>query len=251
MGSRLATFLIWACVAGGAVHWALRFAAPVSASRGAALAPAAAELRGDVARVWGQGPSAASPAAESTAPARPDAATRFRLLGVVAPRAERSPSARAAVALALISVGGAPARAFREGSRVEGEHWLLRVEPTGVRLGPRGAAPQTAIEIPAPPPPAPAAQGAAAPTPARPAAAAPNRPPPGVASGAAAGLRTGAPGPASGVTPGVVGSAEPRVPFPAGLPAPQEPPASAGESAASPATDSPAAPPRRPGPATR
>ena len=75
---------------------------------------------------------------------------RFRLIGVVAPRA----AAAAAEGLALIATDGKPAKAYRVGTAVDGEMVLLAVHARGASLGPRGQPAQVALELPALPPPA-------------------------------------------------------------------------------------------------
>lgn len=157
MGLRLATFLIWALVAGSAVFWGLRWWAPGPSTPGDA-APAAthALLRGDVGRVLGR-ESPAQPAAVAPASVVAPSDTRYRLLGVMAPRDRGAPEARG---LALISIDGAPARAFREGARVEGAQWLLRVEPRRAHLGARGSTQAATLVLELPEPPSSAAVGA-------------------------------------------------------------------------------------------
>lgn len=242
MGVRLATFLIWGLVAGSAVHWGLHLWAVGQPAQGSAVpAVAQAALRGDVGHVLGREPSL-QPASAVPAPgaALPDA--RFRLLGVVAPRGRPAPEARG---LALISIDGAPARAFREGARVDGAQWLLKVEPRRAHLGARAPAQGATLVLELPE--LPSTSAAAAPV-------------------AATGVGLAAPR----ITPGSLPRAPALAPAPGAAspslrPAPASPQAAEGaatpapavpaEPSAEPAPDagagSPALPMRRPGPALR
>jgi general secretion pathway protein C len=161
MAARWLAFVIWAAVAASAVAWALRLGVP---SRGAPAytvpVDTAVSGRADLTRLFGVPTAAPAQQAE----ALPPADTRFKLVGVVAPRSSFFPGQ----GLALIAVDGKPARAYRVGAVVDGETVLQEVRPRGASLGPRGAAATVALEIPplAPPAtgtlPAPGAAGAPA-----------------------------------------------------------------------------------------
>jgi general secretion pathway protein C len=142
MKVRLLSFVIWAAVAASAVFWALRLG-PVSpaapAYTVAVAAPAAP--RGELTRVLGAAP--VRPAAGAALPVANALASRFRLLGVAAPR-----QGGAHAGLALIAVDGKPARSFAVGSAVDGDLLLQAVHPRGARLGARDAAPQVTLELP-------------------------------------------------------------------------------------------------------
>ncbi len=129
MSSRLTSLLIWAAVAASVVYWALQLgvrATPVPA--GAQVASAAPPPAGNLARLLGVVPVQAV-AQEAATPA--DA--RFRLVGVVAPRAGGSGG------LALISIDGKPARAIGVGREVEPGLRLLTVSHRQAELGAAGA----------------------------------------------------------------------------------------------------------------
>jgi general secretion pathway protein C len=146
MQARVVAFVVWALVAASAMYWLLRLAASSPAAPGHTAAVATATLpRGDLTRVLG----AAPPSAKAEPVAEPALASRFKLLGVAAPRegGER-------VGLALIAVDGKPARGYPVGSPVDGEIVLQSVHPRGAALGPRGAAPQLQLDLPPLPPPA-------------------------------------------------------------------------------------------------
>lgn len=136
---------MWAAVAASAAFWALRLFVTAPAVPAQAVTVAGDDLpRGDLSRLFGRAASAPS------APA-PAVASRFKLVGVLAPRAERD----ARIALALISVDEQPAKAYRVGAVVDGDTVLQAVHARGASLGPRGG-PGTELELP---PPAPAATG--------------------------------------------------------------------------------------------
>jgi general secretion pathway protein C len=145
MVSRIAAFVTWAAVAASIVFWALRlWAQPIDAPAHATVVSAAAGFKGDLSRLFGV--DAPAPAV-TTAPVRAD--SRFRLIGVVAPRGATAP----AQGLALIATDGKPAKAFRVGAAVDGELLLLAVHARGASLGPRGQPAQVVLELPALPPP--------------------------------------------------------------------------------------------------
>jgi general secretion pathway protein C len=95
--------------------------------------------RSDLTAVLGA-PAAARQAA---APMEPALASRFKLLGVAAPR-EGGDSA----GLALIAVDGKPARGFKVGTVIDGDLVLQSVHPRGAALGTKGAAPAVSLELP-------------------------------------------------------------------------------------------------------
>ena len=166
--ARWATLVVWAAVAASAVLWGLRLFAPGQPVPGHAVSVSGAQaLRGDPIRLLGH---VEAPAPETVA--LPAAPSRFKLLGVVAPR---SPQA-AAEGLALIAIDDKPARAYRVGAVVEGDLVLQRVRARGADLGVRGAdQPNMALEAP---PLVPALAGGARPVPPAPAL----RLPPGIAA---------------------------------------------------------------------
>lgn len=143
MSARLIAFVIWAAVAASAVFWLLRLAAtsPVAPAHTVAVAVANAP-RGDLARVLGAPPAAAA-APGVAAPAEPALASRFKLLGVAAPRQGGDRTG-----IALIAVDGKPARGFKVGAAVDGEIVLQSVHPRGAALGARGAGTQVTLELP-------------------------------------------------------------------------------------------------------
>jgi len=174
MTARWLAFVIWAAVAATAAGWALRLlVAPVSAPGHTTSVDMTASPRGDLTRLFGV--EAPPPVAD----APPPADTRFKLMGVAAPR----PPAHPSEGVALIAVDGKPARAFRVGAVVDGETVLQAVRTRGAALGPRGGAATISLEIPPLPPPATgtlpvaAAPGQPAGQPALPPAMVPNLPP--------------------------------------------------------------------------
>ncbi len=146
MNARLAAFVIWAAVAASAMFWALRLGAssPVAPTHTVAVAQAGLP-RGDLTRVFGAAPpKAANQAVVVESPL----ASRFKLLGVAAPRREGDRNG-----LALIAVDGKPARSFAVGATVDGELMLQAVHARGAKIGARGEPVQLHLELPALPPP--------------------------------------------------------------------------------------------------
>jgi general secretion pathway protein C len=145
MQARLLAFVIWAAVAASAVFWLLRLwsSSPTAPAHTVAV-PAAAPPKADLTRVFGA--PAAAPASTRAAPVEPALASRFKLLGVAAPR-ERDDGA----GLALIAVDGKPARGFKVGAVVDGNLVLQAVHPRGAAIGVSGAAPSVSLELPAVP----------------------------------------------------------------------------------------------------
>lgn len=148
MALRFIAFVIWAAVAASAMFWALRLGAssPVAPAHTVAVAAAAAP-RGDLTRLFGAAPvrDAGSPSPIVDTPL----SSRFRLLGVAAPRQGGD-----LTGLALIAVDGKPARSYAVGKPVDGDLLLQSVHARGARLGAKGAAPQVTLELPLLPPPA-------------------------------------------------------------------------------------------------
>jgi len=186
MATRLLSFAIWAIVAGTAVFWLTRLL-----SRADAAPPHAVTVSGnasvssaDLSRLFGS-----TRVADASAP-EPPADTRYKLIGVVAPRSA------AAAALALIAVDNKPPRPVSLGGVVDGSLVLLAVNHRRAELGPAGGAATVRLELPAVPEPNRSTRTAAAtpppavqPPPPLPATPLPIAPPqgqapqPGVASG--------------------------------------------------------------------
>jgi general secretion pathway protein C len=142
MQARLLAFVIWAAVAASAVFWLLRlWTSSPTAPPYTVSVPDKPPPRGDLTRVFGAPPAAAGPAA---APTEPALASRFKLLGVAAPREGGDVSG-----LALIAVDGKPARGFKVGAAIDGELVLQSVHPRGAALGPRDQGPSVSLELPA------------------------------------------------------------------------------------------------------
>ena len=152
MAIRFVTFLLWLAAAATAVAWALPWVRPSAAPDGAA--PVAVALEDVVPPAdWGplltrdQGASAADTAAMAGAA---DAAG-FKLVGVAGPLA---PNGRG---VALLSVDGKPAQAYREGESIDGQRVVQQVVAHTVRIGMPGGPPALTLQAPLLPPPASAA----------------------------------------------------------------------------------------------
>lgn len=181
MSARIAAFAAWAALAASVVFWALRlWSTPIATPPHATVVAVAGAMQGDRARVLG---SDAAPAAPGAALPVAPADARFKLLGVVAPRAPGSGVA----GVALIATDGNPAKAYRVGAAVDGELVLQSVRSRAASLGPRGQPAQLELQLPALAAPSGGAPGAAprpAMPPVAPRAATPLAAPPPVPPGA-------------------------------------------------------------------
>jgi general secretion pathway protein C len=140
MKVRLLAFVIWAAVAASAVFWLLRLwtsspSAPPYTVPVATTAPSRSDLTAAL--------GAPATAKQAAAPVEPALASRFKLLGVAAPR-EGGDS----TGLALIAVDGKPARGFKVGTVIDGDLLLQSVHARGAALGTKGAAPAVSLELP-------------------------------------------------------------------------------------------------------
>jgi general secretion pathway protein C len=200
MNVRLLAFVIWAAVAASAVFWLLRlWTSSPSAPPYTVPVTTTAPPRSDLTAALGA-PAAAKE--QAAAPVEPALASRFKLLGVAAPR-EGGDS----TGLALIAVDGKPARGFKVGTVIEGDLLLQSVHARGAALGTKGAAPVVSLELP----PVPGAQSS------------PRTPPPSVGT---SGLALPGSGPIVSVPTSIV-----PPPPNTGAPSPGLRPPEAGESA--------------------
>lgn len=150
MVARLSAFVIWAAVAASAVFWLLRLAVePQPAPAHALPVEFAATGSGDWSRLLGREAAVADVDEEDAQPVDSGASSRFRLVGVVAPRMPSRPEG-----VALIAVDDGPAKAYRVGAVVDGTTVLQSVHGFGASLGPRDGAASVRLELPALPPPA-------------------------------------------------------------------------------------------------
>jgi general secretion pathway protein C len=127
---------LWALAAASIVFWSLRLMAPADAiAPPAVVAPAAAADPAAVAQLLGAVPS------QIVAAPRPDAASRFVLLGVVADTDQQG--------AALIAVDGKPARPFRVGARIADGFVLQAVALRAATLGASvDSAPMFTLQLP-------------------------------------------------------------------------------------------------------
>jgi general secretion pathway protein C len=141
MLARLSAFAIWAVVVASLMYWALRLIASPPAAPDYTVAVEQG-TRGDLARIFGpsSGPASAAVAAAPT----PQASSRFKLVGVAAPRDSQS-----GVGLALISVDGKAPRAINVGRTID-EGWVLQsVSRRGAKLSSNLGADMVELEMPA------------------------------------------------------------------------------------------------------
>jgi len=170
MLARLCAFVIWALVAASAVFWGLRLLvrAPAAPPNAVAVGDAAA-VRVDLTRLLGAAPVAA-PAVVAVA----EASSRFRLIGIMAPKA--SAAAGHGGGVALIAVDGRLPRAYVVGASLDGDLVLQSVSLRAASIGPSQGAATVTLELP----PLPAAATGTLPSPVTgfaPAGAAPVAPP--------------------------------------------------------------------------
>ncbi|HWH83431.1 MAG TPA: type II secretion system protein N [Burkholderiaceae bacterium] len=142
MLARLSAFVIWALVAATAVFWGLRLLvrAPQAPAYAVPVGDATA-VRADLTRLLGSAPVAAVSVA-----AAPEAASRFKLWGVVAAR-----DANAAPGVALIAVDGKMPKAYPVGARIDDDLVLQSVSLRSASIAPSGGTGQT-ITLQLPPP---------------------------------------------------------------------------------------------------
>lgn len=139
MTARWMSLLIWAALAASGVYWGLRlFVQPTPVPAAAVVAAAATPAAGSLSRLLGEPPAA--PVLGDNPPPMTD--SRFKLIGVVAPRGA------AASGLALISVDGKPPRAVAVGREVEPGLRLLTVSHRQAELGTTRGAPAMTLALP-------------------------------------------------------------------------------------------------------
>ena len=145
MTERVAAFFLWATVAACLAFWGLRVlvtprAVPVQTQP----VSSATVLRGDVARLF------AAPLVATAGPGgatEPALASRFRLVGVMAPK---SPERGAEQGIALIAVDGKPPRPYRVGARLDTALVVQSVATRSVAIGPSQGAMVVRLELPPP-----------------------------------------------------------------------------------------------------
>lgn len=140
MLARLTAFVVWALVAATAVFWGLRLLVrPQSAPAYAVVAGDAGLQRGDLTRLLGASPVAPVAAA----PAAPELASRFRLLGVMAGKSPESSG------FATIAVDSKPARTYPVGAALDGDLVLQSVSLRSASIGhAQGNGTALTLEIP-------------------------------------------------------------------------------------------------------
>lgn len=139
---RMSALLVWALAAAGAVFWGVRgFAAGKPVPPGTPMAmPAPVVTNGPLVKLFGLPPRAVE-AAPEVAPEE----SRFKLLGVVAPK-----HAGSAGGVAVIAVDNQPAKHFRVGTAIDGDAVLLAVSARGAEVGPRGGPAAFDLQLPDP-----------------------------------------------------------------------------------------------------
>ena len=139
---RLLSFVIWALVAASAVFWLTRLLSRSDAAPSHTVtASAGTSASADLSRLLGS-------TRVASAEPQPELATdaRFKLIGVVAPKAAVPDSG-----LALIAVDGKPPRPVLLGGVVDGPLVLLAVNHRRAELGPAGGEATVRLELPAVP----------------------------------------------------------------------------------------------------
>jgi general secretion pathway protein C len=148
MFARLSAFVIWSLVAATAIFWILRLSAsPPQVPPYAVAVGNAVSVRGDLSRLFG-----APQRAPSLAQATPEAPSRFKLVGVMAPRSSAA-QAEVGHGLALIAVDGKPAKPFVVGASLDSDLVLQAVGLRTASIGPAQGARSVLLELPALPAP--------------------------------------------------------------------------------------------------
>lgn len=140
MPSKVSAFVIWALIAASIMYWGLQLlASSPKAPLNAVPASESSALRGDLARLFG-----AASVAVAAAPAAVAAPSRFKLIGVAAPKG-KEPQAGG---VALIAVDGKPARPYRVGAKVDGELTLRALDWRTASLGAADGTGGMVLEVP-------------------------------------------------------------------------------------------------------
>jgi len=149
MVARLSAFVIWALVAATAVFWGLRLLvrAPSAPSYAVAVGDASA-VRADLSRVLGS-----TPVATAAAVAAPEVSSRFKLIGIMAPKGAQVAAAPPGSGVALIAVDGKPPKAFVVGSQLDSGLVLQSVSMRTASIGPAEGTSSVKLELPALPAP--------------------------------------------------------------------------------------------------
>lgn len=147
MPARIAAFVVWAAVAACVAFWGLRIlVTPRPAPSQTQPVSSANSLRGDVTRLFA---AAAVPTAMGVS--EPGLASRFKLIGVMAPKeGERGREQ----GIALIAVDEKPPRAYRVGAQIDNALVLQSVARRSATIGPSQGAPAVQLDLPPLPPPA-------------------------------------------------------------------------------------------------
>jgi general secretion pathway protein C len=141
MPARLSAFVVWALVAASVAFWSLRLGSRApEAPANTVLVGDSVALAGDVSRLLG---AAAAPTATAAAPA-PEAASRFKLTGIMAPSASSGSTA----GLALIAVDGKPPRPYAVGAALDAQWVVQSLSQRSVKLGPPQGAVALTLDMP-------------------------------------------------------------------------------------------------------
>lgn len=145
MAARVSAFIVWALVAAGVAFWGLRILVrPTPVPAHASAVSTAQTARADVARVF------ADPQVAAQVAAQPALASRFKLIGVMAPKPGDRPGG-----VALIAVDDKPPRAYVVGAQLDTNLVLQTVSMRSAAIGsPQGGAPAVVLELPPLPAPA-------------------------------------------------------------------------------------------------
>jgi general secretion pathway protein C len=143
---RFFAFFIWALLAAAAVFWLLRLtvSAPTAPDYTVVVGENVA-LQGDLTRLLG---AATAPAvAAASAPPLSAEASRFKLVGVMAPPARQARTVRGH-GWALIAVDGKLPRTYSVGGAIDGDLVLQNVSLRTADIGPSNGNPLVKLELP-------------------------------------------------------------------------------------------------------
>jgi general secretion pathway protein C len=147
MLARLSAFVIWALVAATAVFWGLHLwvRAPAVPAYAVAVGDATA-VRSDLTRLLGT-----SPANAPAVTVAPETSSRFRLLGIVAPKypsGQPGDPAAPGHGVALIAVDGKMPKAYTVGSHIDGDLVLRSVSLRTASIAPEQGSQAITLELP-------------------------------------------------------------------------------------------------------
>lgn len=142
MASRFAALLIWAAVAASFAYWGLRWLSPsLGVPPNASAVTLETGVRSDIHRLL-TNPSRSPEGGPDNLGASAALGSRIKVIGVMAPAPGHSQG------VALLSIDGAPPKAFRVGDVVDTGIVLQSLSQLSARFGPKDGTDLLAIDLP-------------------------------------------------------------------------------------------------------